>query len=623
VEYYYIDPITINKERYFYETDTMDEGRVGDDMIQIRRSIFETSSSSANAMVMVSDRTAGEAHRLEQPFDAVMGAYYIDYDGANHIYLADWRSKLNFFLGQCENSRMLERIVKKHTGQTFCVMRLWEKMDWYDQERYVREQQLQEGQEPMWLEADPQAFGWRIPEIRDSVDSNNRYCFLDGALCGYCSSYYEGIVAIPREIDAYEYGLMPIECKYIESGRLLNELFLQYGSHKPEIQELLEEVIFNDSIAINMGGDAFFYDMKRGIPGETLLPEDFHMQHPDSRDAFRMKTFSPAIVSACNGNELLWVGSDGTKMRICTENSPRPEYPDTIDLKVTDRCRNNCAFCYENSTPQGANGHLDYPFLKTIPRFVELAVGGGNPWSFPELERVTELTDIVNITLHENDWFRIMEHTCGDFEEAPLDKFRAIGISLTGEHTFDEIMKCYGYGSDKRPYRRYDALPHDQPVFVHHVWSDDCMECHDTELVFHIVYGVAGRELVESMYDKGVKLLILGFKSKGRGINFQNQERERLERNQKWLYENLEEAVRHFSVVSFDNLALEQLDVRRLVSESDWNRYFMGEDGTHSMYIDLVKGEFGISSTDERRWPVMDDIRDMFRVVREQRLYEQ
>ena len=73
---------------------------------------------------------------------------------------------------------------------------------------------------------------------------------------------------------------------------------------------------------------------------------------------------------------------------------------------------------------------------------------------------------------------------------------------------------------------------------------------------------------------------------------------------------------KHFDVVSFDNLALKQLEVKRFVSDEDWEHYYMGEDGTHSMYIDLVKGEFGISSTDERRWPVMDDIRDMFKFVR-------
>ena len=59
--------------------------------------------------------------------------------------------------------------------------------------------------------------------------------------------------------------------------------------------------------------------------------------------------------------------------------------------------------------------------------------------------------------------------------------------------------------------------------------------------------------------------------------------------------------------------------MKRLLNDENWEKYYMGEDGTHSMYIDLVKGEFGISSTDDRRWPVMDDVRDMFQVVRRER----
>lgn len=45
--------------------------------------------------------------------------------------------------------------------------------------------------------------------------------------------------------------------------------------------------------------------------------------------------------------------------------------------------------------------------------------------------------------------------------------------------------------------------------------------------------------------------------------------------------------------------------------------YYIGDDGEHSMYIDLVKGEFGISSIDNRRWKLTNDIRDMFKQVRE------
>lgn len=40
------------------------------------------------------------------------------------------------------------------------------------------------------------------------------------------------------------------------------------------------------------------------------------------------------------------------------------------------------------------------------------------------------------------------------------------------------------------------------------------------------------------------------------------------------------------------------------------------EDGTFTMYVDAVKKEFAVSSTCMNRHPMMDDIKDMFEVVK-------
>ena len=315
----------------------------------------------------------------------------------------------------------------------------------------------------------------------------------------------------------------------------------------------------------------------------------------------------PLVDMVQNGNEVLWIGYDGTKMRICKGEKSQPEYPDIIDLKITDRCEHYCEFCYENSSPKGLHGRIDYPFLSTIPFFVEIAVGGGNPLAFPEVDKVAELTDIVNITIHEDDWVDVFLKGYPRLNQR-LDKFRGVGVSLSGRYSFREILELSGF--DPSVYDISNLFEKLIPQNYEYGYKD---------IVFHVVNGVLDSEIFESMYDLGIKLLILGFKDKGRGSRYRLENREKLRENQNWLYENLDELVKHFSVVSFDALALEQLDVKRLVNDEDWEKYYMGEDGTHSMYIDLVKGEFGISSTDDRRWPVMDDIRDMFQVVRRER----
>ena len=62
-----------------------------------------------------------------------------------------------------------------------------------------------------------------------------------------------------------------------------------------------------------------------------------------------------------------------------------------------------------------------------------------------------------------------------------------------------------------------------------------------------------------------------------------------------------------FKVLSFDNLALEQLNIKKYVSPEDWKTHYMGDDGSFTMYIDLVKEEFaknifqtGVLSHDDR-----------------------
>ena len=72
-----------------------------------------------------------------------------------------------------------------------------------------------------------------------------------------------------------------------------------------------------------------------------------------------------------------------------------------------------------------------------------------------------------------------------------------------------------------------------------------------------------------------------------------------------------------FNVVSFDNLALAQLDVKNYLPEEDWDSFYMGDDGGFTFYIDMVKGEFGKNSLATDRFPIMDNIDDMFKKVKE------
>ena len=53
-----------------------------------------------------------------------------------------------------------------------------------------------------------------------------------------------------------------------------------------------------------------------------------------------------------------------------------------------------------------------------------------------------------------------------------------------------------------------------------------------------------------------------------------------------------------FDVVSFDNLALEQLNIKRFFTNKNWSVFNNGE---HSMYINAVEGYFAPSSRNDNK----------------------
>ena len=53
------------------------------------------------------------------------------------------------------------------------------------------------------------------------------------------------------------------------------------------------------------------------------------------------------------------------------------------------------------------------------------------------------------------------------------------------------------------------------------------------------------------------------------------------------------------------------------MSEEAYSEFYMGNDGQHTMFIDLVNKEFAVSSTWSDRYPLMNNIVDMFKKVKE------
>lgn len=285
-----------------------------------------------------------------------------------------------------------------------------------------------------------------------------------------------------------------------------------------------------------------------------------------------------------NGNYHVAIFSDGTKIRANKLDNLTPAFPESIDMKICNRCDRGCPMCHEYSTPDGALADLNTPFLDTLKPYTELAIGGGNPLEHPGLveflKRMKAHKVICNMTVH-------------------LDHFR--------EH-YDVIKSLVN-----------DGLVHGLGISVHR--SLDLSEVSKIQefpnAVVHVIAGAVNERVMRSFADCGIKLLILGYKTFGRGkLFFVNHENEILD-NIIWLRNSLPNMTEWFSVISFDNLAIRQLQVKNIVTEQQWKTAYMGDDGQYTMYIDLVKNEYAISSTSERHPIVHDNIEDMFKSVRQ------
>ena len=63
-----------------------------------------------------------------------------------------------------------------------------------------------------------------------------------------------------------------------------------------------------------------------------------------------------------NGNYRVKLFSDGTKVRSTEDDEFICEFPDSIDLKITDYCDLACPMCHERSSTLGREGELSVMF---------------------------------------------------------------------------------------------------------------------------------------------------------------------------------------------------------------------------------------------------------------------
>lgn len=283
-----------------------------------------------------------------------------------------------------------------------------------------------------------------------------------------------------------------------------------------------------------------------------------------------------------NGNYTVKLLADGTKIRETEADEFIPAFAENCDVKITDKCDGGCPFCYEGCTPNGRHGNiLNQKFLDTLHPYTEMAINGNDlthPDLIPFLEKLREKKVIANMTVNQIHFER-----CQDMIRDLVDKGLIFGLGISLKNPTEEFIELV---------KQYPNA------------------------VIHTINGILSPSDVEMLSNHNLKMLILGYKQLRRGVDWYDTDHENIIVKQMWLRENLESILSKFNVVSFDNLAITQLDVKRLMSDEEWEEFYMGDDSEFTFYIDLVDEKFGKNSLATKRFTLTDNIDDMFEKIR-------
>ncbi len=295
-------------------------------------------------------------------------------------------------------------------------------------------------------------------------------------------------------------------------------------------------------------------------------------------------SYRKIIADYFNGNVHIQLYDDGTRIMETDDNDFEFDMPTNIDLTITHSCNGHCPYCYLNCTDDGAVADLNHPALNTLGKYQELAINL-NDMEIPNLlsflKKMKTNSIFVNGTISQTHFMAHYKELLKLCDEQLL---WGIGVSLTkASAEFVRIVKKF------------------------------------PNIVIHVINGIVSQEDIEILSNKGLKLLVLGYKNIGRGEDYSKSHMVDIYTKQKYLKGILPKLFSCFNVISFDNLSIEQLNVKQMLTQKQWDEFYQGDEGTSTFYIDLVSGKYGVSSLckPEEMLPMTDSIEEMFAVIKQ------
>ena len=307
------------------------------------------------------------------------------------------------------------------------------------------------------------------------------------------------------------------------------------------------------------------------------------------------KKTSPSIIAKYdNGNHRVTLFSDGTKIKETInpdDDHFTYEFPESFDLKITDYCDAGCKYCAEDSTKNGkhADIYAIKDMLDSCNTGTEIAIGGGNALEHPDLDilicKIRRNGLIPSITVNQKH----LQKYVGLIKTLDL---AGIGVSLTDP-------------SNKKDMCLIDEL--------------------GSNIVIHTIAGVLTPKDYSVLRDR--KVLILGYKDIRRGHDNLSKHTAEIQANIEQLKKDLPMIAKNARAVSFDCLALKQLNPKECfgMTDEEFANIYQGDDyemfdkdgnlTVGTMFIDAVKMEIARSSTapmDKRyKFTGSEDIREL------------
>lgn len=350
-----------------------------------------------------------------------------------------------------------------------------------------------------------------------------------------------------------------------------------------EFFEELRDFIFNKDIAILGGSDEedrdhdymhrdgaveFTYPIMEYRHGDWISRKDQKYGHWtlfNKKEGTRLRLSFVDIPPA--------VHKEGWHMEM-EKHPDKSQYPELVDIKITDWCSSSCEYCYMGSTTKGK--HADLRYIQDIAHVLsnmkvfEVALGGGEPTAHPDfvniLRAFRENGIIPNFTTRSLSWLKDEKR-----RNEILKYAKAFAYSMDGGSDVGVIKEIY------------DILVSEE---IFDGWGMKYIPIVNLHVVMGTLSEEKFKEILREANKRHIRVTLLGFKYTERGASFEVQS-----------YDWWIKAVKELSAdhkcprISVDTIMIQQYGDE--IAEAGIPSFlYHKRDGSFSAYIDAVNKTF-------------------------------